>query len=109
MSARTSASSIPRKKTAMQNAAGNINVTDAGATDVKIFDVRTRKMLKSFTAQGTGAQSILDKQIGELSRQISRGVGLSKRAVEETAPQMAQVPSRSMEAVAPLVDQLAGR
>ena len=68
------------------------------ATDVKIFDVKTRKMLKSFTAQGAGAQSILDKQIAQLSREISRGVGLSKRAVEETAPQMAQVPSRSMEA-----------
>jgi len=68
------------------------------ATDVKIFDVKTRRLMKSFTAQGAGAQSILDKQIGELSRQISRGVGLSKRAVEETAPQMAQGPTRSMEA-----------
>ncbi len=68
------------------------------ATDVKIFDVKTRRLMKSFTAQGAGAQSILDKQIGELSRQISRGVGLSKRAVEETAPQMAQVPTRSIEA-----------
>ncbi len=68
------------------------------ATDVKIFDVRTRKMLKSFTAQGAGAQSILDKQIAQLSRDISRGIGLSKRAVEETAPQMAQAPTKSMEA-----------
>ncbi len=68
------------------------------ATDVKIFDVRARKMMKSFTAQGTGAQSILEKQIAQLSREVSRGVGLSMRAVKETASQMAQVPSRSMEA-----------
>ena len=68
------------------------------ATDVKIFDVRNRKLLKSFTAQGVGAQSILEKQIAQLSREISRGVGLSKRAVEETAPQMAQAPTKSMEA-----------
>ena len=68
------------------------------ATDVKIFDVKTRKMLTSFTAQGTGAQSILEKQIAQLSREISRGVGLSKRAVEETAPQMAQTPTASIDA-----------
>ena len=68
------------------------------ATDVKIFDVKTRKMMKSFTAQGAGAQSILDKQIGQLSREISRGVGLSKRAVNETAAQMAQAPTASMDA-----------
>ena len=68
------------------------------ATDVKIFDVKSRKLMKSFTRQGVGAQSILEKQIGELSRQISRGVGLSKRAVDETGTQMAQMPTASMDA-----------
>ncbi|OGD22678.1 MAG: hypothetical protein A2W03_16380 [Candidatus Aminicenantes bacterium RBG_16_63_16] len=68
------------------------------ATDVKIFDVKTRKMMKSFTAQGLGAQSILDKQIAQLSREISRGVGLSKRAVDETAAQLAQTPTSSIDA-----------
>jgi len=68
------------------------------ATDVKIFDVKSRKMLKSFTAQGIGAQSILDKQIALLSREISRGVGISKRAVEETKAQITLVPTSSMEA-----------
>jgi len=68
------------------------------ATDVKIFDVKTRKMMTSFTAQGTGAQSILDKQIGDLSRQISRGVGLSKKAVDETKDLMAQAPTASIDA-----------
>ncbi len=75
-----------------------VKAGDTFATDVKIFDVKTRRLVKSFTTQGAGAQSILDKQIAELSRQISRGVGLSKRAVEETAPQMAQAPTKSMEA-----------
>jgi tetratricopeptide (TPR) repeat protein len=68
------------------------------ATDVKIFDVKTRKMMKSFTAQGVGAQSILEKQIAQLSREISRGVGLSKKAVDETKDLMAQAPTASMEA-----------
>jgi len=68
------------------------------ATDVKIFDVKTRKMIKSFTAQGEGAQSILDKQIAQLSREISRGVGLSKKAVDETKTLMAQTPAASIDA-----------
>jgi len=68
------------------------------ATDVKIFDVKTRKMMKSFTRQGVGAQSILEKQIAQLSRDISRGVGLSKKVVDKTAPQMARAPTVSMEA-----------
>jgi len=68
------------------------------ATDVKIFDVKTRKIMKSFTRQGVGAQSILEKQIAQLSRDISRGVGLSKKAVDETAPQMARAPTASIDA-----------
>jgi tetratricopeptide (TPR) repeat protein len=68
------------------------------ATDVKIFDVNSRKLMKSFTSQGVGAQSILDKQIAQLSREISRGVGLSKKAVDETNPLMAQMPTASIDA-----------
>ena len=54
--------------------------------------------MKSFTAQGTGAQSILDRQIAQLSREISRSVGLSRKAVDETGAAMAQAPTKSMEA-----------
>lgn len=68
------------------------------ATDVKIFDVETRKMMKSFTARGEGPQSILDKQIAQLSREISRVVGLSKKAVDETKALMAQTPTTSIDA-----------
>jgi len=68
------------------------------ATDVKVFDVKTRKLLKSVTAKGEGAQSILDKQIGQLSRDISRGVGLSKKAVEEAKVEIAQSQTSSLDA-----------
>ena len=68
------------------------------ATDVKVFDVKTRKLVKSFTARGEGAQSILDKQLAQLSREISRGVGLPKRTVDETGAAMAQVPTASIDA-----------
>ena len=68
------------------------------ATDVKMFDVPTRKKIKSFTAQGAGAQSILDRQIAQLSREISRGAGLSRKAVDETNALMAQSPTASIDA-----------
>jgi serine/threonine protein kinase/Flp pilus assembly protein TadD len=68
------------------------------ATDVKVFDVKTRKLLKSVTAKGEGAQSILDKQISQLSRDISRGVGLSKKAVEEAKIQISEPQTSSLEA-----------
>jgi tetratricopeptide (TPR) repeat protein len=68
------------------------------ATDVKVYDAKTRKLLKSVTAKGEGAQSILDKQIGQLSRDISRGVGLSKKVVEETRAGMAQSQTSSLDA-----------
>ena len=70
-----------------------IKAGETFATNVKIFDVKTRKTMKSFTAQGTGAQSILDRQIAQLSREISRSVGLSRKAVDETGAAMAQAPS----------------
>jgi len=68
------------------------------ATDVKVFDVKTRKLLKSATAKGEGAQSILDSQIGQLSREISRGVGLSKKAVEVAEIRISEAATSSMEA-----------
>jgi serine/threonine protein kinase/Tfp pilus assembly protein PilF len=68
------------------------------ATDVKIYDVRSGKLLKSATARGTGAQTILDKQIDQLSRDIARGVGLSKKAAEEAKVQVAEAQTPSLEA-----------
>jgi len=68
------------------------------ATDVKMFDVKTKKLLKSASARGEGAQSILNKQIGQLSRDISRGIGLFKKAVEEAKIPISETPTSSMEA-----------
>ena len=68
------------------------------ATDVKVFDVKTRKLLKSVTAKGEGAQSILDRQIGQLSRDISRGIGLSRKALDEARVEMAQSQTSSLDA-----------
>jgi serine/threonine protein kinase/tetratricopeptide (TPR) repeat protein len=75
-----------------------VKAGDTFATDVKIYDVRTGKLLKSATAKGSGAQTILDRQIDQLSRDISRGVGLGKKAAEEAGIQISEAQTSSMEA-----------
>jgi len=49
------------------------------ATDVKVLDVQTKRLLKTASASGEGAGSILKSQIDRLSEQIIRGIGLSAR------------------------------
>ncbi len=51
------------------------------ATDVKVLDVETKRLIKSASARGEGVRSILEKQIGDLSKEISSGVGLSSREI----------------------------
>jgi len=43
------------------------------ATDVKLLDVASKKILKTVGARGDGVDSILKKQIDDLSREIARG------------------------------------
>jgi serine/threonine protein kinase/Tfp pilus assembly protein PilF len=68
------------------------------ATDAKIYDVRTKNLIKSTGSRGEGVGSILRTQIDELSREISRGVGLSERAAAKDALPITQVTTGSMEA-----------
>ena len=68
------------------------------ATDVKVLDVRTKKLLKSAQSKGEGVGSILDKQINVLSKEISRGVGLSDQKIEPSQLRIADMTTSSMEA-----------
>lgn len=68
------------------------------ATDVKVLDVNTKKLLKSASSRGEGVQSILEKQIDELSRNISRGIGISEQKIGAAQPRIAEVTTSSMEA-----------
>jgi serine/threonine protein kinase/tetratricopeptide (TPR) repeat protein len=72
---------------------------DVFATDVKVLDVDSKRLLKSASSRGRGVDSILQSQIDDLSREISLGVGLSERKVlgEAVAP-IAEVTTRSMKA-----------
>jgi len=68
------------------------------ATDVKVIDVETKGLLKSASSKGEGVDSILKKQIDELSKEISKGVGVSERKLEESRHPIADVTTSSMEA-----------
>ncbi len=73
--------------------AGNIVVTEA-----KVLDVATKKLIKTTSSKGEGVASILKTQIDELSKEISRGVGLSERRVKATKLQITEVTTTSMDA-----------
>ncbi len=63
-----------------------VKAGDIFATDAKVLEVETKKLLKSAGSRGEGVGSILKSQIDELSRNISRGIGLSERKIAATAP-----------------------
>jgi tetratricopeptide (TPR) repeat protein len=71
---------------------------DMFATDVKVLDVESKKLLNSASSRGEGEGSILKTQIDELSKEISRGIGLSERKVETAQTKISEVATSSMEA-----------
>jgi serine/threonine protein kinase/Tfp pilus assembly protein PilF len=71
---------------------------DMFATDVKVLDVRSKQLLKSSNAKGEGVGSILKNQIDDLSKEISRGIGLSEKKIDSTPLQIAERTTTSMEA-----------
>jgi len=75
-----------------------VKAGDLFVTDVKVLDVASKKLLKSASSKGEGVRSILDKQIGDLSREISRGIGLSERTIETAQIRLADYSTSSMEA-----------
>jgi eukaryotic-like serine/threonine-protein kinase len=75
-----------------------VKAGDMFATDVKVLDVDTRKMLKSASSRGEGADSILRTQIDELSREIFAGIGPARQKIEGEKAQVAEATTSSMEA-----------
>ncbi len=68
------------------------------ATDAKVLDVATKSLLRSASSKGKGVDSILQKQIDQLSREISKGVGISEKTKDESRHPIAEVTTESMEA-----------
>ncbi len=75
-----------------------IKAGDTFATDVKVLDAETKKLIKSAKASGKGEDSILEIQIDELSREISQGIGIGRKKIEATQLKVAEVTTTSMEA-----------
>ncbi|MFQ5675877.1 MAG: protein kinase, partial [bacterium] len=71
---------------------------DVFATDIKVLDVVSKRLLKSANARGKGVGSILEQQIDELSKTISRTVTIKTAKVEQQEFKVAEVTTRSMEA-----------
>ena len=67
-------------------------------TEVKVLDVRTKKLLKSASSQGDGVASILRIQIDELSGDIAKSVSLYERVTTPTEMKVMDVTTTSMEA-----------
>jgi len=77
------------------------SVTKAGdifATDVKVLDVKTKNLLTSASSKGEGISSILKNQIDELSREISRSIGISEQDIKKNQRKIMEVTTSSMEA-----------
>jgi serine/threonine protein kinase/Tfp pilus assembly protein PilF len=75
-----------------------IKAGDMFATDVKVLDVESKKLLKSASSKGEGVDSILRTQIDELSTEISTAIGLAKQKIDTTRFQIMDVTTSSMEA-----------
>jgi len=75
-----------------------IKAGETFATDVKVLDVDTKKLLRSSSSKGESVSSIINKQIDELTREISEGIGLVRKDTEAAEMPMADVTTRSMEA-----------
>jgi hypothetical protein len=68
------------------------------ATDVKLLDAETKRLLKSAGSRGEGVDSILRTQIDELSREITKGVGPTPEKNAASPLPVAEVTTSSMDA-----------
>ena len=61
------------------------------ATDVKMINVDTKKLIKTASSKGNGEQSLLDFQIDQLSSEISLATGFSKTGTGEITKPVREV------------------
>jgi serine/threonine protein kinase/tetratricopeptide (TPR) repeat protein len=67
-------------------------------TNVNVLDVETKSLLKSVSSRGEGVESILKKQIDEVSRKIGTGSGLSAFIQRIATKPITDVTTDSLEA-----------
>jgi serine/threonine protein kinase len=67
-------------------------------TDVKVLDASTKQLLKAAQSKGEGPASVLKTQIDEISRNVSRGIGLPILKIEKSQPKIIDLTTNSLEA-----------
>jgi serine/threonine protein kinase/tetratricopeptide (TPR) repeat protein len=67
-------------------------------TDVKVLDAATMRPLKTAQFRGKGPGSILETQIDQISRTLSRGLGRSVLKLEKATPKIIDLATNSLEA-----------
>jgi tetratricopeptide (TPR) repeat protein len=75
-------------------------------TDIKLWDAESRKLRKAFQSKGKGEDSILETQIGELSRGICEALGL---ALEKIGPGRLNIAGVTTSSLAAYENYLKGR
>ena len=75
-----------------------VKAGDVFATDVKVLDVQSKRLLKSASAKGEGVGSILQNQIDQLSSQISDYLVSPETAIRGTTLRITDMTTSSMEA-----------
>jgi tetratricopeptide (TPR) repeat protein/tRNA A-37 threonylcarbamoyl transferase component Bud32 len=75
-----------------------IKAGETFATDVKVLDVGTKRLLRSAGSKGEGVSSIINRQIDELTREISRGIATVPNDDPAAEAPIADVTTSSMEA-----------
>jgi len=71
---------------------------DVFTTDVKVLDAETKDLLKGVNTKGKGADSILESQINELSRDISLALGAGMDKVEAAQLNIKDITTQSLQA-----------
>jgi serine/threonine protein kinase len=71
---------------------------DTFVTDVKVLDVESKGILKTVSARGEGVDSILKRQIDDLSGEIGKGFGREESVTRIKATPIAEVTTSSLEA-----------
>jgi len=69
---------------------------DTFATDVKVFEVNNKTLVKSVSSDGKGVDSIIKWQIDDLTRRISRSVGIPLNKIRTTQQRITEVTTTSM-------------
>ena len=67
-------------------------------TDVRVLDVKTKKLLRTARAQGRGPESVFTSQVDALSRQIAVGQGLAEEMIDKSFRPVGEIGTKSKDA-----------